>query len=640
MLHKLFIINCTNSTWIMNPFTFIKDSYNHEAPLEARKLKKLDIQLAKSRIARMFNLRCLANKVTPKTLQIKWKGKKFEQAIIKKAECSLIHNRIKCTNIKINHLQTEIANTKTFLQQKLDELTFANLQNTIFNNRENISTVQEHPDQEVQAPYIQSLQNNFQEGTNTWRNTFTTERPKMCSYPSNHPHQRIHHYYCGSSPDRWMQWFDCSGLYHNVSRILNKYTNKAMHTNITKSDHLALENLRKDKDHIIVTADKGVALVVRDKTEYITKCEALLQDNSVSQHLSKDTSSTIHKELIKILQDYKNNNFISETEYTLLRPYGSNSPAARFYCLPKIHKNNMPMCPIVSVYGTATYNTAKFISKILQNYCGKTSSSVKDSTDFIKKIKHLSVKPEEESLVSFDVSATFTSIPVPVALQVINSKISTCTNFSNVYKIPTEKFIKLEEFTLTNCIFCFNKKFYKQLQGAAMGSPVSPIIANIYMEQCESLAIHTCPTLIKWWLKYVDDVYSATGKDQVNKLQEHLNFIDPHIKFTIELPGTEGLPFLYTLTKPTPNSIESTMYRKLTHTDRYLDYSSNHPISAKLSVIHTLIQELNKYVPHMNFLQKKWITFTKSCKTTTTQYSSFNKANPNKKPMESQTHVQ
>ena len=74
---------------------------------------------------------------------------------------------------------------------------------------------------------------------------------------------------------------------------------------MTKAEHLALENLRKDKDHIIVTADKDVALVVMDKTEYIMHCEALLQDNSVNQHLSKDTSQTIHKELIKILQDYK-----------------------------------------------------------------------------------------------------------------------------------------------------------------------------------------------------------------------------------------------------------------------------------------------------------------------------------------------
>ena len=150
---------------------------------------------------------------------------------------------------------------------------------------------------------------------------------------------------------------------------------------------------------------------------------------------------------------------------------------------------------------------------------------------------------------------------------------------------PTEKF-NLLEFTLTNCIFCFNKKFYKQLQDAAMGSPVSPVIANIYREHFESLAIPTSSILIKWWFRYADDVHSAIRKDQVNKLQEHLNSLDPHIRFTIELPGTEGLPFLDILTKPTPTSIESTVYRKPTHTDRYLDYNSNHPISAKLCYSH------------------------------------------------------
>ena len=73
-----------------------------------------------------------------------------------------------------------------------------------------------------------------------------------------------------------------------------------------------------------------------------------------------------------------------------------------------------------------------------------------------------------------------------------------------------------------------------------MGSPVSP--ANIYLEHFESLAIPTSPTLIKWWFRYVCDVHSATWKDQVNKLQEHHNSTDPHIKFTIEFPGTDGLP--------------------------------------------------------------------------------------------------
>ena len=118
-----------------------------------------------------------------------------------------------------------------------------------------------------------------------------------------------------------------------------------------------------------------------------------------------------------------------------------------------------------------------------------------------------------------------------------------------------KKFFKLLEFTISNCISCFSKKFYKQLQGVAMGSPVSPVIVNIYMEYFESLTIATSPILVKWWFRYVDGVHSATRKDQVNKLQEHLNSIYPHIKFTIELSGTDGFPFLDTLANPTPNSI-------------------------------------------------------------------------------------
>ena len=138
-----------------------------------------------------------------------------------------------------------------------------------------------------------------------------------------------------------------------------------------------------------------------------------------------------------------------------------------------------------------------------------------------------------------------------------------------------------------------------------MGLPVSPVIANIYMEHFESLAIPSSPTLIKWWFRYVDDVHSATRKDQVNKLQEHLNSTDPCIKFTIELPGTDGLHFLDTLTKPTPNSIESIVYRKPTHTYKYLDYNSNHPISAKLSVIHTLICRAKQVCSTPEFLAKE-----------------------------------
>ena len=105
--------------------------------------------------------------------------------------------------------------------------------------------------------------------------------------------------------------------------------------------------------------------------------------------------------------------------------------------------------------------------------CSKTYSFVKDSRDFMQKIKLLSINPEQETLISFDDSALFTSKPVPVLLQVINFKISTYTNFTNVCRIPTEKASSFWNSLSPNCIFCSNQKFYNQLQVEAMGTPVS-----------------------------------------------------------------------------------------------------------------------------------------------------------------------
>ena len=174
-----------------------------------------------------------------------------------------------------------------------------------------------------------------------------------------------------------------------------------------------------------------------------------------------------------------------------------------------------------------------------------------------------------------------------------------------------------------------------KVRGCSHGFTCLPCHCKYLLGTLWILAIPTSPTLIKWWSRYIDDVHSATRKDQVNKLQEHLNSIDPHIKFTTELPGTNGLPFLDNLTKPTSNSIESTFYRKPIHTDRYLEYNSYHPISAKLSVIHTLIHKAKRVIFYTWISCKRMEHFTKFYKTTTTQQiftTRYNKANPNRQP--------
>ena len=71
---------------------------------------------------------------------------------------------------------------------------------------------------------------------------------------------------------------------------------------------------------------------------------------------------------------------------------------------------------------------------------------------------------------------------------------------------------------------------------------------------------------------------------------QYLNSINPHIKFTIEQPNEEGgIPFLDTFPKPKGEGIAVLVYRKPTHTDRYLDFNSSYPISAKRAMVRALM---------------------------------------------------
>ena len=189
-----------------------------------------------------------------------------------------------------------------------------------------------------------------------------------------------------------------------------------------------------------------------------------------------------------------------QLQYNQLLSTGNSSPPARFYGLPKIHKANCPMCPIVSACGTSTYNLAKYLTKILKVYIGHSSSFVKDSKDLMDKLQSIKLQDNEE-LVSFDVSALFTSIPVNQALDVINQLIiQHQTDMDFKYKfgkawyevadhLDREDVMALLKVVLNNCVFSFQGKFYKQLHGAAMGSPCSPVVANIYMEYFEKRAL-------------------------------------------------------------------------------------------------------------------------------------------------------
>ena len=110
----------------------------------------------------------------------------------------------------------------------------------------------------------------------------------------------------------------------------------------------AIKTLREDALHVVLTADKGVALVVMDKSQYVDKCMALLDDTKVYKPC-KDTTKKLHRDVQETLQQLNREHgssrlyWWSKRHYNKLLPTGNTSPAPRFYGLPKIHKANCPM---------------------------------------------------------------------------------------------------------------------------------------------------------------------------------------------------------------------------------------------------------------------------------------------------------
>ena len=138
--------------------------------------------------------------------------------------------------------------------------------------------------------------------------------------------------------------------------------------------------------------------------------------------------------------------------------------------------------------------------------------------------------------------------------------------------------------------FTFRGKYYEQVEGTAMGSPISPIVANLFMEDFENRALQSSINPPLLWKRFVDDTFVIMKKCHREEFLTHLNSVDKNIQFTAEKPGPEGaLPFLDILIKPDQEGrLNTTVYRKPTHMDQYLHWNSLHPISSKYSVVGTL----------------------------------------------------
>ena len=352
--------------------------------------------------------------------------------------------------------------------------------------------------------------------------------------------------------------------------------------NIPKLQRKAIKNLKNNSKIVIKKADKGTAVVILNKIDYIFEAERQLKNNLHYRELDNPIYPDTSNKIKLILREMYIKNLITKRQFDYLNP-PTNPRPRRFYLLPKIHKPELswtvpmkipPGRPIVSDCNSESEKVAEFIDNFLKPYSITHKSYIKDTYHFLDNIKNLKI-PENSLLVTLDVESMYTNISHEKGIESIKKTIS------NDHDPRLNYIIDLLELSLKCNDFEFNNKFYLQVQGTSMGKKFAPHYADIYMADFETNALANYPIKPHTYLRYLDDIFIIWPHTLTtfNEFLASLNNQESSIKFKATV-SNESIIFLDTVIFKNPkdhSQLLSKVHFKPTDNHQLLHKKSFHP---------------------------------------------------------------
>ena len=378
--------------------------------------------------------------------------------------------------------------------------------------------------------------------------------------------------------------------YNLKSHILSLITANKQHNNLSKYEKTALKNLKNNKNIIIKKADKNSSIVVMNTLDYINKVDAMLSDTNVYTPVVIDDTWTVKLHSDDILRNIKTKGYINDKQFRYLTTYKPKIPV--FYGIPKIHKKNNPLRPIVSQINGPTHKINLYIHELLETSEGEIPYLFKDTTAFLNFIEDYKSTPfSSVILVTMDVTSLYTNIPhseaITYILEQYDNTLDKWANYSeSVNPVDKDTLKILLEHMLSNCTFEFNNKMYKQNYGTPMGAAASVRIANIFMYKL----------LLKFLNSYngkkpdklgrlIDDIFFIWIYTEDEQIQfcDNLNAFHNTIKFELNY-STQEVNFLDTTVYVKNGTLHTKLYVKPTDKKKYLHFTSSHPRHIKKSI--------------------------------------------------------
>ena len=226
--------------------------------------------------------------------------------------------------------------------------------------------------------------------------------------------------------------------------------------NLSEEERDALYSLKNDNTIVIKGADKGSAVVVWDREDYLKEAHKQLSDEEVYEEVTNDPS-TLESTIFTALNKTRARGDLSadNLEYFL----NKDPKFPRFYLLPKIHKrlHNVPGRPVISNFGYYTENISSFLDYHLKPLAKKVESYIKDANHFLKRLKELGSLPKNVILCTIDVVGLYPNILHKESLAAIRKHLDNREN----KEVTTGTLVELADIVLKNNYFQFLDKTFK-----------------------------------------------------------------------------------------------------------------------------------------------------------------------------------
>ena len=361
-------------------------------------------------------------------------------------------------------------------------------------------------------------------------------------------------------------------------------------SNINRRDITQYNKLLYDDNTLVILADKNLGYAVVTKSWYIERCLDHLNSPSYTNVTEtyhkgihgKTTINYLLDSLADLITKYQYQLGPDEIKWILQKPQDQWEPM-RFYITAKVHKKPVKGRPIVPSMTWMTFHLSQWLANQLNPLLTSTEWVLKDSYDLLASLKQLNDLPHTIRVATADVDALYPSMDINTGLTLIKDFIEEL-DWENPQK--REFLLKAMEFVLTKGFITFQDQIYQQTNGAAMGSPMIPPYANIFMYQLEKQTVHkfTNSGMLLLYKRFIDDVFILTKDSNITELQNELNNLHPSINLSWS-SSAKHCNFLDIVVSIKNNKLSTSVYQKQLNTYAYLPFHSYHTTAQKRGFI-------------------------------------------------------